>query len=89
VVPKWPRTTFAQNKKFCTQNVFLGLCDATSPYKNLVKIGKTKFFPHAIQKPNFPTASAVIQGGGDGRGFGGVIFLAVQGQPSHINKAEP
>jgi hypothetical protein len=39
VVPKYSRATFAQNKKFYTQNVLLGLfnCDATSPYKKLVK----------------------------------------------------
>ena len=46
VVPKYSRATFAQNKKFYTQNVLLGLfsCDATSPYKKLVKkLGKRTF----------------------------------------------
>jgi hypothetical protein len=27
--------------------------------------------------------SIVFEGGGDGRGFGGFIFLAMQGPPSH------
>jgi hypothetical protein len=69
-----PRANFEKkNKKFCTQNVFLGIFDATSPYKNLVKkIGKTSFFPHAV-----------FEGGGNGCGFGGFILLAIQGPPSH------
>ena len=32
VVPKYPRTAFAQNKRFYAKNVFLG---GTSLYKNL------------------------------------------------------
>jgi hypothetical protein len=32
---------------------------------------------------NFSAASEVFEGGGDGRGFGGFIFLVMQGPPSH------
>jgi hypothetical protein len=40
-------------------------------------------FPHAIQKPFFSAASTVFEGGGEVRGFGGFIFLAIQGHPSY------
>jgi hypothetical protein len=83
VVPKCPRTTSAQNKKFYTQFVFLGLFDATSPCNNLLKIWKTNLCPACDSEAIFSAASAVFEGGGDGRGFGGFIFLAMQGQPSH------
>jgi hypothetical protein len=34
------------------------------------KIGKTKSFPRANQKPFFSAVSAAFEGGGDGPGFG-------------------
>jgi hypothetical protein len=84
VVPKYPRATSAKNKKFCTRNVFLGLCDVTFPYKNLVKIRKANLFPHAIQKPFFSAASTALF---LKAGVMGVVlavsFMAIQGQPSH------
>jgi hypothetical protein len=57
-LPKYTRTTFAQNKKFYPQNVFWGRAqagcgDVTSLYKNLVKNWKTNFPRQAIQEPIF------------------------------------
>jgi hypothetical protein len=45
VVPKCPRATSAQTKKFYTQNVFFGLCDAAFPYKRPVKNWKNVLPP--------------------------------------------
>jgi hypothetical protein len=39
-------------------------------------------FPACDSEAYFPAASTVFQGGGDGLGFCGFIFLAMQGQPS-------
>jgi hypothetical protein len=81
--------TFVQNKKFYTQNVFWGFVTPPPHTKALSKIGKTNLFPHAIQKPLSTAASTVFEGGGDGRGFGGFIFLEMQVQPSHISITPP
>jgi hypothetical protein len=79
-----PRATFVQNKKFCTQNVFLGLCDATSPCKNLVKNWENELAPSCDSEAIFSAASAVFEGGGEESGVGDFNFLAMQGQTSHV-----
>jgi hypothetical protein len=84
VVPKCPRTTFAQNKKFYPQNVLVRLCEATFPCKNLVKkVGKRTFPRMRFRSLFFLRQVQFFEGGGDGHCFGGLIFLAMQGPPSH------
>jgi hypothetical protein len=74
LLPKCPRATFAQNKKFYPQKrVFgaqVGCGDVTSLYKNLLKNRKTNFLRQVIQEPIFPVAHTDFEGGGDGRGCG-------------------
>ena len=63
-----PRANFEKkNKKFCTQNVFLGIFDATSPYKNLVKKNwENELFPTCDSEANFPAAMQFLKAGAMG-----------------------
>jgi hypothetical protein len=85
--PTCPRTTFAQNKKFCPKKRIFGAragCgDVTSLYKNLVKNRKTNFRRQAIQGPIFSVAKTDCEGGCDGRGCVCGTFLVICTQPSH------
>jgi hypothetical protein len=65
LLPKYPRTTFAQKKKFYPQSVFFGAqagcVDVTSLYKNLVKNRKTNFRRQAIQEPIFLWLTQILK----------------------------
>jgi hypothetical protein len=85
VLPKYPRTTFAQNKKRYpkkTETYFGALL-----YKSLVKNRKTNFPRQAIQEPIFSVANTDFEGGGDGRGCGVRHFFGQIGptQPYEYN----
>ena len=86
VVPKCPSTTFAQNKKCYPQNMFLRLCDATSPYKNLVKNWENEVFPAFDSEANFSAPSTVqflkVKAGAMGMVLAVSFFLAIKGRPA-------
>jgi hypothetical protein len=48
------------------------------------KTQNPNFRGQAIQEPIFPADKTDLEGGVDGRGFFGWIFLVKHGQPSHI-----
>ena len=72
-----PQGDFRIELKFIRTKLIFGDFERHLPIqKPSKKMGVINLFPHAIQKQLFSAVSVVFEGGGDGRGFGGFIFLA-------------
>jgi hypothetical protein len=78
VVPK-----YVKHKKIAPKTCFWGF--VTPPphtKKTIVKNWKNELVPACDSEAIFFCDKYSFEGGGDGRSFGGFIFLAMQGQPS-------
>jgi hypothetical protein len=66
--------------------MFLRLCDATSPYKNLVKNWENEVFPAFDSEANFSAPSTVqflkVKAGAMGMVLAVSFFLAIKGRPA-------